>query len=289
MSFFVLYTLGDILGLASSYALKPLYSLQTFFSSSSATLPVYLRGRTELLNEMADLKEKLSAYSGSSATINRLIVDNEEIRALASVRDTKRIIAGVIARPPRVPYDTLILDSGTSDGIQEGAVVYQAGELAIGFVSRVFPEISLVTLFSSPGVETTVYVFGPDIFTTAYGEGGGVMRISVPQGILLKEGDVVILPSLESGSVGVINKVSSTPTQPEQSGYVVASIPMQSLRLVGVSSRVATPASFDEALKQVQQEKTEFLKIDIPKEFKPDAITATSTGSSTTPEQSTPN
>ena len=84
-------------------------------------------------------------------------------------------------------------------------------------------------------METTVYLYGPDVFAYAYGEGGGVIRISVPQGIPVHEGDAVVLPSIHMGDLGIVEHVVSLPTQPEQNAYLTFPIPIQSLRTVTIS------------------------------------------------------
>lgn len=258
--FFISVALGKI----AMVVVRPFYGISTYLRDSTAALPVYLRGRNELLSEINTLKEQLSAKSGDEGTIARLVAENEEYKNLLSIHTENRIGAGIIARPPHIPYDMLMLDRGGDDGIKEGAVVYQAFDHAIGFVSSVFNHSALVTLFSSPGIQTTVYIFGPNIFTTSYGEGGGIVRVSVPQGVTIAEGDVVILPSLASGLIGVVQTVHSVPTEPEQYGYIAEPIPMQSLHTVSVSTEVIKPATFEEARGYIDGARTDLFMVTIP-------------------------
>ncbi len=227
-------------------------SLRTYLETSTATFPSYFRERGALQGEIERLTEELSRRSGDRSTITRIAAENDELRSLMKSVAEERILAGVIARPPSVPYDLLVIDRGSAHGIEIGAVVYQAENHAIGLVSRVYDKTSLVTLFSSSGAETSVYIYGPDIFAYAYGEGGGVMRISVPQGIVLSVGDAVVLPSIEGGDVGVIERVVSVPTQPEQSAYVTFPIGIQSMRSVTVSRTVTPPVPFEELVTNVE-------------------------------------
>jgi hypothetical protein len=163
------------------------------------------------------------------------VSENEELRTLLGDTEEERILGGVIARPPSTPYDLLVIDRGSQQGVKEGAIVYHVDQHAIGVVSRVYETMSFVTLFSSSGMETTVYLYGPDVFAYAYGEGGGVIRISLPQGIEVHEGDSVVLPSLHMGDLGIVEHVVSLPTQPEQNAYLTFPVPIQSIRSVAVS------------------------------------------------------
>lgn len=160
----------------------------------------------------------------------------------------ERILAGVLARPPFVPYDLLVIDRGAEEGVVVGAVVYIAQNHAIGLVSHVYDHTSLVTLFTSPGVETTVYVYGPNVFAYAYGEGGGVLRVSLPQGVGIHEGDPVVLPALRMGDVGLIERVESLPTQPEQSAYVTLPQSLQSIRMVSIDRETLLPPTYTDII-----------------------------------------
>lgn len=254
----------------------PIYATKHWLTESTATVPLYLRSRNELLDEMDALKKELALSNSRDSTLARLSAENESLRSLLHTEERGRIAASVIARPPFIPYDALLLDRGSNDGIHEDAVVFLGEDQAIGIVSRVFGKTSLVTLFSSPGIETTVYVFGPDIYTTAYGEGGGVVRVSVPQGILLESGNIVVMPTLDAGVLGLVTEVVSVSTQPEQHGYVVREIPTQSLKTVTVSTQGLETISFEEAQENVDNHRYEVLKIEVPEEIIVD-VTATST------------
>jgi len=88
---------------------------------------------------------------------------------------------------------------------------------------------------------------------------------------------VVVLPSLESGVVGTIVEIESSPTQPVQKGYVVSEIPIQSLRLVGVGSRVPVELSFEQANSIIEAKKSLIRNIEIPEDIIVDVENATST------------
>lgn len=255
-------------------------TLKGYFAHSSAILPSYIRDRSELIRTIETLKEELAARSGDRATIARLTHENEELRRQFSGITEARIRAGVIARPPSVPYDVLVLDRGSVHGIQEGAFVYHEGNHGIGIVSRVYPESSLVTLFSTPGSEITVYIYGPNVFAYAYGEGGGVIRISVPQGVTLTEGDPVVLPSLDNGDVGVIERVVSLPSQPEQNAYVTFPVSLHSMRTVNVGMNPVQPYTYEEILPNIETINRRF-HVPVPDTARNVGSTSTGTPTST--------
>ncbi len=263
----LLFFFGRTIGSIGSVLTRPLYVVRSWIAESSAVLPKYIRSRDELIAEINALKGDIATYSGMDLTVSRLSEENEELRILLGTTNEDRIIASVIARPPYLPYDGIFIDHGTVHGILEGAVVYYTADAVIGYVSRVFPHSALVTLFSNPGTTASVFLTGPNVFATAVGEGGGVVSIGVPQGVRVMPGDAVLLPSLGDGILGTVRSVDSRPTEPEQQAFVVADIPLQSLRLVSISTETISPLSYEEALGVLRESMdSRFMVDDIPEE-----------------------
>ncbi len=290
----VLIFAKDVVQGMTSLVTTTLYTIRHYVATSGATIPVFIRSRIELQDRIQELEQKIASQNGMDATLNYISLENEELRGLLGGTSVSRIVAGVIARPPLTPYDTVVLDRGSEDGIVLHAPVFHDGGTAIGYVKSVSGHTSFVTLFSSPGVKTTVYVFGSQIFTTAYGEGGGVVRLSVPQGIVLEEGSPVILPTLDSGVLGTISEIQSISTEPEQHAYVTLGAPLQSMRLVAVGTRAVEQVSYDEAIANIETAEEELFHIEVGEELReystlgvlPDSLGSTT--ASTSPSNTTP-
>ncbi len=243
-----------------------LYTIRHYAETSSATVPVFIRSRMELLHYTQELEQEIASNQGIAATLAYITAENDELRNLLSASSSPQIVAGVLARPPYTPYDTVVIDKGSEDGIVEYAPVYHGKGIALGYVHAVFSHMSYVTLFSSPGVESTVYIFGANLFTTAYGEGGGVVHLSVPQGVSLTRGDAVVLPSLHTGTLGTVDEIQSIATEPEQHAYVTLGVPLQSIRIVSVGTVPVNPVSFDEALTRVHEDEQKRFLIAVPED-----------------------
>ena len=265
---FVLVFAKDVVSSITSSFTTTLFTVRHYIMTSSGTIPVFIRSRVELLNHIQELEQQIASQKGIESTLGFVTEENEELRGLLGGTTTPRIVAGVIARPPYTPYDTVVIDRGSEEGIVLNAPVYQVGGNALGYVQSVFPHSAFITLFSSPGVETTVYVFGPDIFTTAHGEGGGVVRLSVPQGIAILKGMPVVLPSLESGTLGLIGEIQSISTEPEQHAYVTFHTPLQSIRLVSVGRYPVEQTSYKQATENIESIENSLFTIEVPEELR---------------------
>jgi cell shape-determining protein MreC len=245
---------------------SPFYAVVHYLQNSSATIPSYIRDRGSLIDEKRALEMELASQQGMALTLEHTMRENEELRQMLGASPAERIVASVIAQPPYTPYDTLMLDRGSDVGIVQYAPVFHSNGAAIGYVRSVTAESALVTLFSSPHAQTTVYVFGPNIFARAEGQGGGVTRISIPQGIVVSEGDMVVLPSLDGGLLGTIDAVESTPTGPEQNAFVTLAAPIASIRLVSVGLNPTEPVAFPEAFKAVEEAAQRLFTVPVPED-----------------------
>ncbi len=211
------------------------------------------------------LRSEQSSQSGDKLTIEFFSKENEELRKLLSTDgQEEKILAGVIGRPNMLPYDVLILDKGSQDGIIEGAPVFIGNNAVVGVVGKVFPRSSVVELVTTPGFIASVYIFGPNIYTNAIGIGGGQLKVGVPQGITLSEGDLVILPGVSSGIYGAISVVESVPTEPEQYGYVSPKVPLSGFHFVAVGKVPLTSVSFEHAQEVVAQTKSALFSVPVP-------------------------
>jgi cell shape-determining protein MreC len=213
--------------------------------------------------------------------LNYLRAENTSLREVLGVDEETRVAAGVIGRPTALPYDVLVIDRGSNDGVMEYAPVYAGEQNVIGFVAGVFEKSAVVALVSTPGFTSTVYIYGSNIYTTAVGMGGGVTRINVPQGVPLTVGDIVVAPSLSPGIYGIISAVNSVPELPQQYGYVTTEKAINSLRAVSVGSRPLSVIDFEAAREVVEKARLDFLTVNVPTGVLIDVESATTSATST--------
>lgn len=228
----------------SRVLLQPVYAVHTWFRESSSALPSHLRDKQELIEEVEDLESRLAMAAATDVTQRRLYEENIWLRELLGADTGSRIAAAVIARPNQLPYDFMQIDQGSADGVVLGAPVYIGADNVIGIIAHTAETFSFVELFTTPGFEATAFISGANIVATVEGHGSGVARVRVPQGVALTIGSVVYVPSIQPGVFGRIAYIESTPTQPEQFGYITLSKPIKSIHYVAVGREalsLATP------------------------------------------------
>ncbi len=241
----------------------PVHLFDKFFKESSHFFPTLLRDRKSLEQEIKKLNNKLAILeTDNKNTKNKLLEENKRLKEILKITDKKRIVAGVIARPDELPFDFLQLDKGADSGIKVGAPVFVGQSTVIGLVSNVFADYSFVKLVSSPGFQATVFVSGPNVVAEMDGYGGGVSRVKVPQGVELKEGDLVYLPGVDTGVFGAIASVSGDVTQSEKYGFVTFDVPLSSLFWVTVGNNLPTNKSYENINMQVTDNINTILRLD---------------------------
>jgi len=171
-----------------------------------------------------------------SAYVKSLEAENSQLKELFGrlpQADTREF-GVVIARPPKTPYDSLIIDIGADHGLMQGDLVYGEMEYLIGTIDSVSNTTSVVKLFSSPDVRLDVLISSSTTPVVAEGRGSGNLYIKVPKNIPIIEGDAIIVPDFNSAVVGAAEKVDDS--QGDAYSYIYFKLPvnLNSLRYVQV-------------------------------------------------------
>lgn len=277
----LLFLVPRAVGSVAALAITPVLQIEHWIAESSSVLPSYIRSRNELLAAEQELRRKLADHAAAALSASLLAKENDALRGLLSATTTSRIAAGVIGRPTLLPYDVFVIDRGTVDGVRQHAPVYAGKDQVIGFVAHAYAHTAVVTLVTTPDFKSTVYIYGPNIYTTAVGRGSGSLRVAVPQGITLTEGDLVAIPSLGRGVYGKISVIDSVPSRPEQYGYVSIEEPLAGIQFVSVGAEPLTTITFEEAKEIVEHVRTDVLSVPVPGDVLVDVESGTSTATTT--------
>src|SRR3989344_2911741 len=157
----------------------------------------YFQFKKSLQNENEDLRLRLGEMEAKIANWSILSDENIKLKEiLGRSENRKLILAAILAKPDRSPYDTLIIDAGSKIGIEAGSIVFAHGDVPVGRVSDVYSDSSKVILFSNPGEKTEILISGKDIFMPIVGRGGGNFEMTLPRDFVLEKGTEVQLPGL---------------------------------------------------------------------------------------------
>lgn len=100
----------------------------------------------KLEREVAKLRNELISYQEQEATYRELS-GLERLDAKLSIANYRPVSASVIADSPTIWYETVVIDQGTSAGVQDNDPVID-GEGLVGKVALAFPDGALVMLLT---------------------------------------------------------------------------------------------------------------------------------------------
>lgn len=126
------------------------------------------------------------------------------------------VLAGVLSGPPLTPYDTLLLNAGTENGIRVGAYVYGPEGVPLGTIEDAAQSSAHAVLYSSPGRETPGWLGEERTALLVRGDGAGAFEAALPKDALVSLGDTVYLPGPGAIPVGTVARIVENPSSPEK-------------------------------------------------------------------------
>jgi cell shape-determining protein MreC len=169
--------------------------------------------KAALAAQNAALSEEVQTLTNENQVLTARSQDLTKLLGGASSAGNE-LLAGVLARPPESPYDSLVVAAGTSDGISQGALVYSAGGTPIGTIQTVLAQSSVVSLFSTAGRKTSGWIGENRIPVTLSGVGAGAFTATIPQTSSIAAGDTVYVPGPGALPIGTIVKIDTDPSSP---------------------------------------------------------------------------
>jgi len=172
--------------------------------------------------------------------IQSLKNENEQLKEIVGRKSEHddRLLSVVLSRPPRVPYDSLIIDIGEKHDIHAGDLVYAEMDYVIGHVEVVYANSSVVKLFSSPGEKIDVLVGSSTIPVVAEGRGSGNFYIKVPKNIPIAEGDQIVTPGLRPIVLGTAEHVDTSEGEAFSHIYFKLPVKLNALHYVQVKKNI---------------------------------------------------
>lgn len=213
---------------------SPLWSIGGGLSGVTANGSAFFGDKAKLAGENAQLRASNTALGNENRILLERAADIEKLVG-TSTPEGVRIAAGVLARPPVSPYDTLIIAGGKSAGMTLKNVVFGPGNVPIGTLSVVTDASATVTLFSAPGRITSGWAGDKRIPLSLTGVGGGAFKAQVPRDAGIITGDIVYVPGPGALPIGNVVHVDTNPSNPESVIQIQPALNLFSLTWVSVA------------------------------------------------------
>ncbi len=191
---------------------SPVFSVSSGVASATHTFFSSFENAAALEKKVEQLINENAALASENAALTEQL---KGIDALGAV--PQGIIAGVVARPPESPYDTLVVARGSATEVVSGMEAFGAGGVPLGVVTSVLTDFSRVTLFSSPTLTSSVVIGSKHVPVQVTGAGGGALRAVVARASSITEGDTVYAPGPGLLPIGTVARIDSDPSSPSVS------------------------------------------------------------------------
>lgn len=197
-------TLGGVFALLG----RPFWFIRDEVSIKYGYVVTALRSKAALEAENSHLKDVLDEVSLEAYSRDQLREENDNLKAMLG-RETEYTytISRILSAPPVSPYDTLLVDAGTEQGVFVGMQAHSQGDFKVGEVTRVWGRTALVSLYSTPNTQLSVTVGSSSIPAVAWGIGGGNLRVILPRGVAVKVGDLISIPALSPEYAGTVDAI----------------------------------------------------------------------------------
>lgn len=171
---------------------RPLHLVRQDTVGAAAATVGEFSSRADLIGENKRLADELQKAMIKADLFDELRGSMQ--RKDSSATGTRTISARVLSSPPFSPYDTLIIDAGTYNGVSVNDTVVYDSTVVLGRVDTVTSTTARVELFSSPGIEQSVRIGTHNFLVSARGSGGGAFQMLVLKEEPVSRGDGVFLP-----------------------------------------------------------------------------------------------
>jgi cell shape-determining protein MreC len=224
------------LSYASSVIFRPVLILGNNIGDKLLNVGAYFYFKNSLLLENEDLKIKLSEQESRIVNYDSILDENLKIKEILGRKQEKAnmILSGILSKPNKSLYDTLVIDTGTKNGILVGQRVFALGNIPIGRVAEVYTNIAKIILYSNPGEKIEVIISGSDTFMQIVGRGGGNFEMILPRDFVLEKGTEVILPGITPYVIGIVQTIISDPRDSFQKALLVSPVNIQELKFVEI-------------------------------------------------------
>ncbi len=193
-------------------AVTPFWRTETWVGARVSAVRDFFSFRSSLVSENTRLREELAALELETAARFGGAESGDWPEILGRRAEAGGIAATILARPPQVPYDMVVIDAGSNDGVTEGARVFMPEGPALGSVIQVYSSSAKAKFYSTPGEKTSAVLERHDIPVTLEGAGGGNFKVVVPREIEAQTGDRILSADAVPHLLAIVGEVSMEPT-----------------------------------------------------------------------------
>lgn len=199
----------------------PFWSVRQSVTQSFSKTKEYFVFKNSLVNKNTALEDEISLLRSKEIDYDILLKENQDLKnQLGRKGGAVRILAKVLSKPPRSPYDTFVLDIGSNQEVALGNKVYTSDNVIIGVIKNITPRTSLVELFSSGSSKQEAVLSRTGTNFTLVGRGGANFVLEVPKDTDILWGDIFMYSTLSSSIIGSVYYIDTNSQSAFKTAYI---------------------------------------------------------------------
>jgi len=224
------FTVKTIIG-----AVNPFFKFSRFAAEKKDNIFFLFKNKQSLDEELNYLREKNIELENEIILLESAKKENEELKIMLSRPEKKSYILGsIISRPPQSPYDMIVVDTGSDNGVKNGMKAVAYGGVLIGHVAETFPIVSKIKLVSYPGEETNLIMENAKISAIGLGLGGGNIEVKIPSSVKINSGDKINTEGTFRYLLGTADKIEVDALNPFQKIIFRTPVNLNELQKIGL-------------------------------------------------------
>ena len=216
----------------------PFWKVKNSLLSDNSRFLAFFTPKVKLTEEVSELKQKLLSAELKLKGMELIVKENEDLRSVVGREDLSESIPAVIlARPPQIGYDFLIIDVGSENNLKIGQKVFFESIL-LGEIVEIFEKTSKVKLLSAPGSEIVAFIERINLPVKVEGRGWGNFESNVPKIAPVEVGDVLVVLGSSRKFIGQVEFIEDEPAKSFKRILFKFPINLSELRWVSVEKTV---------------------------------------------------
>lgn len=184
---------------------SPLLRIGNNISREFAVGPKFFSDKNKLIQENEKLSAEMENYNLEKIDHEAVKLENQKLREELNLKPAEDFVgASVIARPPQIPLDSLLLNRGENDRVEMGDLALASERILVGRIVRVYQNQSTVSLNSFAGAVSYGFVKRTDEPIEIKGAGGGSMEAKLPIDFDIAVGDEIMAGGSPVYWIGVV-------------------------------------------------------------------------------------
>lgn len=167
-----------------------------------------------LVEELDTLRSSKLELESRNSMLKAKIGELGKIENLLNENQNPGKLALILGPATNSPYDALLANLGSEEGIENGDKAIAYGSIILGTVETVSGQNSIIKLFSYPGLVTEGFLESKSLNIALEGLGGSNLKFFVPKNIGIKVGDRILYNSVPFYLIGQVEYIKERPSEP---------------------------------------------------------------------------